>query len=259
MQDVLINDDCLHAMKDIPDKSIDMVLCDLPYGVLNRSNPSAKWDSIIPFDALWKQYLRICKPNAAIVLFGQGMFTAKLMMSMPKLWRYNLIWDKKRTTSFLNANRMPLRCHEDIIVFYDKMPVYNPQMWKCEPHERNHRRGKNGKETNNCYGKFNKPIQIITDEKYPRSIIDVSQGHSVGNFFHPTQKPVPLLQYLIRTYTNKGGVVLDNTMGSGSTCVAAIMEHRHYIGIEKEKKYFDIACRRVHDAKIAPTISFPDD
>lgn len=253
MIDTLINADCLVAMKNIPDKSVDMVLCDLPYGVLNKSNNAAKWDCVIPMEPLWEQWLRITKDNAAIVLFGQGMFTAKLMMSQPKLWKYNLIWDKMRTTSFLNANRMPLRCHEDIIVFYDKMPVYHPQMWKCLPHERNHRRGTSHDETNNCYGEFKQPKQLITDEKYPRSIISVSQGHSVGNFFHPTQKPVDLLRYLIRTYTDVGGVVLDNTMGSGSTCVAAVMEHRHYIGIEKEKKFFDIALKRVRQVEMSPT------
>ncbi len=147
----ILHGDCLELMKDIPDGSIDMICCDLPYEVLHKNNPNAQWDRLIPFEPLWKHYERIIKRNGAIVLFAQGMFTAQLMMSNPKLWRYNLVWDKKRVTSFLNANRMPMRCHEDICVFYKRLPVYHPQYIDGEP---NHSRG-NGKhkETNNCYGK----------------------------------------------------------------------------------------------------------
>lgn len=134
----LIQGDCLVEMKNIPDKSIDMILCDLPYEVLHKNNPHAQWDRLIPFDKLWEQYERVIKDNGAIVLFAQGMFTAKLMMSNPKLWRYNLVWDKQRVTGFLNANRMPMRCHEDICVFYKSLPTYNPQYIDGKP---NHSRG----------------------------------------------------------------------------------------------------------------------
>lgn len=230
--------DCLELMRDIPDGSVDMICCDLPYGVLHRNNPHAQWDNIIPFEPLWDQYERIIKDNGAIVLFAQGMFTAQLMMSNPKLWRYNLVWDKCRVTGFLNARRMPMRCHEDICVFYKSLPTYNPQMEKCEPHQRNHSRGKQDKEqTNRCYGSFGKAEDVITDEKYPRSIvrtygndyngrtyesvprvdstvpdgfklprsiISIKKEHE-STVFHPTQKAVELVRWLIRTYTNEGG------------------------------------------------------
>ena len=237
--------DCLDIMPQIADKSVDMVLCDLPYQVLHKNNPNAQWDRIIPFDPLWEQYKRIIKDNGAIVLFAQGMFTAQLMMSNPKMWRYNLVWNKMRVTGFLNANRMPMRCHEDICVFYKSLPTYNPQMEKCEPHQRNHGKGKNESPTNRCYGNFVSTPTIISDEKFPKSIIQVKSEHKKGEFYHPTQKPVELLRYLIRTYTNEGDVVLDNTMGSGSTIVAAIKEKRQWLGIEKDEKYFEIAKRRI--------------
>lgn len=246
--------DCLDVMQDIPDKSIDAIICDLPYQVLNKSNPNAKWDKIIPFEPLWKQYERIIKDNGAIILFAQGMFTAQLMMSNQKLWRYNLIWDKGRVTGFLNANRMPMRRHEDICVFYKKLPTYNPQMEKCEPHQRNHGKGNNESPTNRCYGNFVSTPTIISDEKFPKSIIQVKSEHKNGEFYHPTQKPVNLLRYLIRTYTNENDVILDNTMGSGSTIVACIKEKRQWIGIEKDEKYFEIAKQRIQEEKSQLTL-----
>lgn len=246
--------DCLDVMQDILDKSIDAIICDLPYQVLNKSNPNAKWDKIIPFEPLWKQYERIIKDNGAIILFAQGMFTAQLMMSNQKLWRYNLIWDKGRVTGFLNANRMPMRRHEDICVFYKKLPTYNPQMEKCEPHQRNHGKGNNESPTNRCYGNFVSTPTIISDEKFPKSIIQVKSEHKNGEFYHPTQKPVNLLRYLIRTYTNENDVILDNTMGSGSTIVACIKEKRQWIGIEKDEKYFDIAKQRIQEEKSQLTL-----
>lgn len=234
------------AMKDIPDKSIDMILCDLPYEVLHKNNPHAQWDRIIPFDKLWEQYNRVIKDNGAIVLFAQGMFTAELMMSNPKMWRYNLVWDKVQKNGFLNANRMPLRQHEDICVFYKQLPTYNPQMTKCEPHKRNHSKGSMAKQgKNSCYGNFVEVLTKITDEKYPTSIISIPKEHKVGNFFHPTQKPVALLEYLIRTYSNEGETILDNTMGSGSTGVAAKLLGRNFIGIEMNEEYFKIAQQRI--------------
>ena len=204
--DTIYNQDCLEGMKLIPDGTIDCIICDLPYGVLNRQSEGGSWDSIIPFPPLWEQYLRVAKPNAAIVLFAQGMFTARLMMSQPDLWRYNLIWKKgDRVSGFLNANRMPMRNHEDICVFYRQQPIYNPQMRTGFP---NHTRGHGGgKLKNGCYGKFD-PFarsEVITTEKFPLSVIDIEREHDTARQFHPTQKPVNLLRWLIRTYTNEGG------------------------------------------------------
>lgn len=239
--------DCLELMKDIPDKSVDAIICDLPYGVLNRGNKNAKWDKMLPLDKLWVQYCRLIKDNGAIVLFAQGMFTAQLMMSNPKMWRYNLIWQKGgRCSGFLNAKRQPLREHEDICVFYKKQPTYNPQMVKCLPHQRNHSRGKMEKEqTNRCYGKFGKAVDIITNLKYPKSILNFKRPHPQ---IHPTEKPVALLEYLINTYTNDGDLVLDNCMGSGSCGVAAVNTNRKFIGIELDENYFNIAKQRIEEA-----------
>lgn len=203
--DKIYNEDCLEGMKRIDDASIDAIICDLPYEVLNDGNPDAQWDKMLPLDKLWEQYLRVAKPNAAIVLFGQGMFTSDLMQSNRKMWRYNLIWDKERTTGFLNCKRMPLRQHEDICVFYQQLPIYNPQMTIGKP---SHPQG-NGKhkETNTCYGKYkqtNRADPDILCQKYPTSIVRIKKEHD-KNLFHPTQKPVELIRYLVRTYTNSGG------------------------------------------------------
>lgn len=260
--------DCLDIMPQIEDKSIDAIICDLPYGILNKTNDATKWDCIIPFEPLWHDYERIIKDNGIIILFAQGMFTAQLMMSNPKLWRYNLVWDKMRVTAFLNANRMPMRCHEDICVFYKSLPTYNPQMEIGLP---NHPHG-NGKhkQTNNCYGKYKeqghryaynashdnlKRVEPTNkeNEKFPQSIIRIRKEHE-STVMHPTQKPVNLLRYLIRTYTNEDDVVLDNAMGSGSTIVAAIKEKRQYIGIEKDKQFFGIAKKRIETELSQPTL-----
>ena len=244
--DNIYNMDCLEGMKQIPDGTIDAVICDLPYGVLNGESEGGSWDTIIPFEPLWAEYRRVCKPTAAIVLFAQGMFTADLMHSNPKMWRYNLIWKKgDRASGFLNASRMPLRNHEDIVVFYDKLPTYNPQMRTGFP---NHTRGHGGgKLKNGCYGKFDPwaRSEVITTEKFPLSIIDIAKEHDVNKQFHPTQKPVDLLRYLVLTYTNEGDTVLDNCMGSGTTAIACIKERRHFIGFELSKEYFDKAVRRI--------------
>ena len=243
----IYNEDCLEGMKRIPDGSVDCILCDLPYGQLNKSNKHAAWDVVIPFVPLWEQYNRIIKNNGAIVLFAQGMFTAQLMTSNPKMWRYNLIWDKCRVTGFLNVNRMPMRRHEDICVFYKKIPTYNPQMRKCKPHERNHGRGKmeDGSIVNNCYGKFVAIPTYISDEKFPTSIINIPKECMNNGYFHPTQKPVKLLEYLIKTYTNDGDTVLDNCMGSGSTAIACMNTNRNYIGFELNKEYYDLSIKRI--------------
>ena len=242
----IYNEDCLEGMKLITDHTIDCVVCDLPYGVLNKGNKNARWDIQIPLEPLWEEYKRICKKNAPIILFAQGMFTAKLMMSNPKMWRYNLIWDKKASTGFLNANRMPLRSHEDICVFYKKLPVYHPQRIKCDWHRRNHSRGSlKYPITNRCYGKFKEYPSIISDEKYPNSIVHIPKEHSIGTFYHPTQKPVALLEYLVKTYTNEGDTVLDNCMGSGTTAVACMNTGRNYIGFELDKEYYDLSIKRI--------------
>lgn len=250
----LQNCDCLEYMQQIPSGSIDMILADLPYGALNRKKPAAKWDVIIPFEKLWPEYERIIKDNGAIVLFGNGFFTAELMSSNKKLWRYNLIWDKVATTGFLNAKWAPLRKHEDICVFFKKRPVYNPQMTKVPPHRRNHSKGNiasHKRPKNSCYGDFKEKPTLISDEKFPTSIISISKEHKTGRFYHPTQKPVALLEYLVRTFTNEGETVLDNTMGSGSTGVACVNAGRNFIGIELNAEYFNIAKQRIDQAQEA--------
>lgn len=236
-------------MKDIPDKSVDMILCDLPYGVLNKQNKNAKWDTVIPFDRLWHNYNRIIKDSGAIVLFASGMFTANLMHSNKKLWKYNLVWKKgNRPTGFLNAKKQPLRITEDICVFYKKQPTYNPQFTigeKC--HSRgNAGNGKGKQGRNGCYGEFMVTPVILTNEKYPLSIIDIAKEHPQK--YHPTQKPVALMEYFIKTYTNEGDVVLDNCMGSGSTGVACVNTNRNFIGIELDANYFNIAKNRIEGA-----------
>lgn len=236
------NSDCLETMKIIPDKVIDLILTDLPYGVLNKTKN--KWDVQLPFELLWGQYERIIKDRGAIVLFGSGMFTADLMKSNSKLWKYNLIWKKgDKCSGFLNARRCPLRNHEDICVFYKKLPIYNPQMEKVGWDKKNHSTGKKQEMTNNCYGNFTKVEPIMSDEKFPKSIINIPPEHK--DFYHPSQKPVALLEYLIKTYTNENMVVLDSCMGSGSTGVACINTNRIFIGIEQELKYYNIAKQRL--------------
>lgn len=240
--------ECLEGMSHMAESSVDAVIADLPYGVLNRSNPSAGWDRQIPLGPLWEQYRRITKPGSPIILFAQGIFSAQLMLSQPRIWRYNLVWHKDRVTGHLNANRMPLRQHEDILVFYEKQPVYHPQMTPCPPERRNHGRRKtdNGF-TNRCYGDMKLVPVRMADDKYPTSVIAIPKEHQTGAFYHPTQKPVALVEYLIRTYTNEGDTVLDNCIGSGTTAVAAIRAGRHYIGFEIEQAYCEVAERRIRE------------
>lgn len=236
--------DCLELMKNVPDNSVDMILADLPYGTTKN-----KWDSIIDLDKLWEQYKRIVKYNSPIILFGQDKFSAKLMLSNEKWHRYNLIWKKgNRTSGFLNAKKMPLRNHEDILVFYNKLPTYNPQFTEGIPlHSMGKRYLDPSTQKNNNYGKFIKgtkeDIRAGTTQKYPKSVICFERPHPP---IHPTQKPIDLLEYLIRTYSNEGDLILDNTMGVGSTMLACKNTGRRGIGIEKEKKYFDIAVKRIN-------------
>lgn len=237
--------DCLELMREIPDKSIDMILCDLPYGQTHN-----KWDSVIPMNILWEQYNRIIKDNGAIVLFASGIFTYKLAASNMKYFRYSLVWDKVRTTGFLNANRMPLRRHEDILVFYKSLPTYNPQM--TEGGEPSHSRGTKwidkGKAqdkglTYSKYDHMDYSISFDRTQKYPTSIIRVP--NIVQKNVHPTQKPVELCEWLVKTYTNEGDLVLDNCMGSGSTGVACLHTNRNFIGFELDENYFNIAKERL--------------
>lgn len=221
---------------------VDMVLTDPPYQVLNKSNESVQWDKALPFREMWESINKIAKENAAIILFAQGIFSAELMLSNKSNWRYNLIWKKgERVTGFLNSKRMPLRNHEDICVFYKKLPIYNPQFETGFP---NHKRGHGGGK-NRCYGDFDntKSSDEYTDSKYPKSVLNFDKEHD--KWFHPTQKPVALLEYLIKTYTNEGDTVLDFTMGSGSTGVACLNTNRNFIGIEMDENYFSIAIDRI--------------
>ena len=241
--DNIYNMDCLEGMKQIPDGTIDAVICDLPYGVLNGESEGGSWDTIIPFEPLWAEYRRVCKPTAAIVLFAQGMFTADLMHSNPKMWRYNLIWKKgNRCSGFLNANRMPLRNHEDIVVFYDKLPTYNPQKTKGAI---NHGSGDVKTFNNRCYGNFDVVETDKSGMKFPLSVIDFEKDFDLKQVWHPTQKPVDLLRYLVLTYTNEGDTVLDNCSGSGTTAIACIKEKRHFICFEKDETYWEKSVERV--------------
>jgi len=218
--------DCLDKMKDIPDKSIDMILCDLPYGMTQNA-----WDSYIPLDLLWAQYLRIIKPSGVIALTSHGVFTAKLILSQEKYFKYKWVWEKSKPTNFLNAKKQPLRKHEDVCIFYQRQPVYNPQMTQGTAYDKGVRKS----QLSGCYGDF-EPVRVQSDgERYPTDIIYVKTAESEGEVLHPTQKPIELGRYLIRTYTEPGDVVLDNTCGSGSFLVAAMLEGRNFIGIEKNE------------------------
>lgn len=236
--------DCLELMKTIPDKSVDAIICDLPYEVLKKGRHHAQWDKMLPLDQLWEQYKRAIKDSGAIILFGQGMFTAKLMMSNPKMWRYNLIWKKgNRVSCPMIANKRPLPNHEDILVFYKRMPTYNPQMQKGNV---NHSVGRIENYKNlklNCYGDFKRTNVKQDGLKYPKSVLVFERDYR--DFYHPTQKPVSLIEYLIKTYSNEGDLILYNTAGSMTTAIAAINTNRRCICIEKDDHYFEIGSERV--------------
>ena len=235
----IICGDCLEVMKDIEDKSIDMILCDLPYGQTQNS-----WDSIIPLDRLWEQYKRITKENAAIVLTASQPFTSILVCSNLKMFKYEYIWQKDKASGHLNANKMPLKAHESVLVFYRSLSTYNPQKFKGTPcHSKGNAIGKINKTSN--YGKFTN-VETLGDMKFPQSIIKFNKD----NGLHPTQKPVALFEYLIKTYTNEDDIVLDNCCGSGTTAVACMNTKRHFICIEKEKKWYDIAHARMGYGKV---------
>lgn len=222
----VFEDDCLNTMGKIPDKSIDMILCDLPYGTTQNN-----WDSVIPLDELWSQYKRIIKNRGVIVLTASGTFTGELIMSQPKLYKYKWVWEKSKATNFLNAKKQPLRKHEDVCVFYKKYPGYSPQMTEGDPYDKGVRKD----QLTGSYGDFD-PIKVSSSgDRYPTDIIYFKTAESEGEVFHPTQKPVELGRYLIRTYTKPGEIVLDNAFGSGSFLVSALLEGRNFVGIEKNK------------------------
>ena len=237
--------DCLVEMDKIADKSVDMILCDLPYGTT-----ACKWDSIIPFEPLWRQYERIIKDNGAIVLTSAQPFTSALIMSNPKLFKYEWIWQKHKGTGHLNAKRQPMSNHENILVFGKSNIKYNPQMTQGEAYNL---RGSHNISPDGITYNGSKPLKVgyskdyDSSKRYPLTIQKFDNHNQKKNRFHPTQKPVELMEYLIKTYTNEGETVLDNCMGSGTTGVACKKTGRHFIGIEKDKKYFEIAVSRVSE------------
>ncbi len=230
----IYNEDCLEGMKRIPDKSVDMILCDLPYGTT-----ACKWDAVIPFKPLWEQYERVIKDNGAIVLTASQPFTTALIKSNIKHFRYSWIWEKEQGVNFLMAKKQPLKVHEDICVFSKKQTIYNPQMTEGKPYISG--KGDSGEVT----GRVKKVQTKNKGTRYPRSIIQFKRETGL----HPTQKPVALFEYLIKTYTNKGETVLDNCMGSGTTAIACLNTDRQYIGFELDEDYYNIANERIKNHK----------
>jgi len=244
---LLLHGDCLELLPCITDASVALVLTDPPYGTT-----ACKWDSVIPFEPMWKQVWRVLKPNGAAVFTASQPFTSALVMSNAAAFRYCWVWEKNRPTGFLDAKKKPMRAHEDVVVFYHEQPVYNPQKTKGEP---NHCTGvKSGKKavgkSDIFAGEFGRVPADKSGDKYPRSVQRFAGLNPTGdNRTHPTQKPVALMEYLIRTYTNEGETVLDFTMGSGTTGVACMNTGRNFIGIERDEKYFQIARERIEKAK----------
>lgn len=232
----IYNMDCLEGMPQIPSGSIDMILCDLPYQVTRNA-----WDSMIPLEPLWEQYWRICKLSAAVVLTSVQPFTTTLIQSARRFFKYCWVWDKANSTSFLNAKKQPLRQTEDICVFYRKPPTCNPQMVSCgKPRTKG---GYNKPGGSDNYGQFH-ATKTVSDIYYPTNLIRISNANR-NDRLHPTQKPVALFEYLIRTYTNPGELVLDNCLGSGTSAVAALNTNRNYIGFELDPDYFKTAEQRI--------------
>ncbi len=238
--------DCLELMKDIPDGSIDCVICDLPYGTT-----ACKWDSIIPFEPLWEQYNRITKPNAAIVLFATEPFTSTLIMSNLHNYRQKLTWLKTRPTNVFNAKKQFMNWTEDICIFYRSLPTFNPQMRTDGKFTSKKVQHTNHDRSTGTLGHTGEKPGYIHESNgglfYPKSVLEFSNVNSNKECFHPTQKPIELLRYLVRTYTNEGDTILDNCIGSGTTAIACLRENRNFIGIEKEVKYFEIANNRIKE------------
>ena len=249
----IYNEDCLIGMKKIPDESVDCIICDLPYGTTQN-----QWDIVIPLDDLWLQYKRVIKKNGAIVLFSQMPFTAILACSNLEMLKYEIIWQKESPTGFLNSKFAPMKIHENILVFSkssagvvkdkSKAMVYNPQMVKgCKPYV-----CKRGNQSKN-YGKLNSKswITVSNGDRFPTDLVYFGRDKEK---IHPTQKPVDLIRYLVRTYTNVGGCVLDNCIGSGTTAIACIREKRNFIGFELNKEYYDKACKRIQLEMAQPSL-----
>lgn len=240
----LYHADCFDVMHKIPDKSVNLILCDLPYGMTQN-----QWDKPLNLDDLWVQYKRIIADNGVIALFADGMFMAELMMSNKKMWKYNLVWDKVLTSGFLNAKRMPLRRHEEICIFYNKKATYTPQFTHGSPLHGKGSAYKAKTPVNNNYGKYS----VDSDkrrgctEKYPTSILTFPKAHPSKSIY-PTQKSIECLRWLIRTYSNPKDTVLDNCMGSGSTGVACVLEERNFIGVEIDENAYNLAETRIYDA-----------
>lgn len=264
----LYNNDCLEVLPSIPDGVIDMILCDPPYAVT-----AAHWDKHLDWESIWAHYWRILKPNGVAVLFAQMPFAAQQVCSQLKYFRYEWIWEKGQPTGFLNSKKMPLKCHEQLLVFYRKLPTYNLIHMPNQSRDKYVRICNNGRINKmEIYGNT-KSTNLITfkseGERYPRDVIRFKTVNAETGFkkngttVHPTQKPTSLLRHMIQVYTNPGEVVLDNCMGSGSTCVAAVETGRQYIGIEQEEKYYNIACSRVEKASFiepnTPPILTPAD
>jgi site-specific DNA-methyltransferase (adenine-specific) len=244
-QEYIIGDG-MTLLPDVPTGSVDMIITDLPYETTRND-----WDSSIPLPGLWQEYRRITKENACIVLFGQGMFTAELMMSNRSAWRYNLIWEKDRPTGFLNAAFMPLRSHEDICVFYEKLPTYNPQFWEGEPMHGMGKKFRRGGSATSNYGKYNIPknptaARAGDTKKYPRSVLHFAKPHPA---VHPTQKPVELFEYLINTYSNPGDMIHDSCLGSGTTLEACKNTDRDCLCFELFPSYEPIYKSILDDAQ----------
>ena len=235
----LLHGDCLERMKEIPDGSVDLILTDPPYGTT-----ACKWDSVIPFEPMWEQLKRIIKPNGAIVLFGSEPFSSALRMSNIKQFKYDWVWEKSKATGFLNSKKQPLRSHEIISVFYDKQPNYNPQMQLSTPYDKGVRKEQTD---DDVYGSFNQvEVKNDTGLRYPRSVQYFKTAEHEGGF-HKSQKPVALLEYLIKTYTKENETVLDFTFGSCSTGIACLNTNRKFIGIELDDNYFNIGVNRMKE------------
>ncbi|MGQ0662436.1 MAG: DNA-methyltransferase [Pseudomonadota bacterium] len=238
----LIEGDCLQGLRRIPSASVAMVLCDLPYGTTQN-----KWDSVIPLDRLWAEYRRVVRPGGVVVLTAYGIFTAKLILSNEAWFKYKITWIKSKPTNFLNAKKQPLRKHEDICVFYDKRPTYVPQMVYGGAYNKGTRKD----QLSGCYGDF-KPVVVRSEgARYPTDVVYFKTAESEGPVWHPTQKPVALGRYLIRTFTKPGDIILDNAFGSGSFLVAALLEGRNFYGIEKNEEVHLFKMQRIDYVRLA--------
>lgn len=241
---MLYEGDCLEVLPRLTAGSVDLILCDLPYGTTQN-----KWDSVIDLDRLWTEYRRVLKPNGVVVLTAQGIFTARLMLSNEAWFKYKIVWEKSKPTNFLNAKKQPLRKHEDICVFYAKPPTYNPQMRPGSPYDKGVRKN----QLSGSYGDFQPSHVRSSGERYPSDVVyfKTAESEPEKNVWHPTQKPVDLGRYLVRTFSNEGDLVLDNAFGSGSFLVAAALEKRRFIGIERNKETHLFKGERIDYVKLA--------